>query len=183
MANDDEHRREARQFERIDAAFKAGDLAALRDALDDPSVIPNGVMPISIGACLIYAIYWSPIDFIRELLQLGADPDADDGDGFPSLIAALSKTYPHPGSMSRTDINEILALLLQHGANPNQRGFNDYTPLHKAVEQNNPRAIEILLAAGADRSLRTRLDGRETAGELARRSGFPAIADRLESAN
>ena len=28
--------------ERIDAAFKAGDLEALRAAADDPSVIPNG---------------------------------------------------------------------------------------------------------------------------------------------
>ena len=176
MQSEDERCREARKLDRIDAAFRAGDLTALREAVGHPSIVPNGQMPLSVGPCLAYAIYWSPLAFIRELLELGADPNHDDGDGFPPLHAALSKTHPHPGSMTRTDVHEVIALLLQFGADPNQRGFNDYTPLHKAVEERNVAAIALLLDAGADPNLRTRIDDCETAGEMARKAG---LASRL----
>jgi hypothetical protein len=56
---------EARRFQRIDDAFQSGDLEALRAAVDDPAVIPNGQMPDVIGPCLVYAIYHSPLAFIR----------------------------------------------------------------------------------------------------------------------
>ena len=36
------------------------------------------------------AIYHSPLAFIRELLELGANANYPDHAGFPSLIAALS---------------------------------------------------------------------------------------------
>lgn len=176
---DEERCREARQHERIDEAFKAGDLEALRAAVDDPSVIPNGPMPLSIGPCLAYSIYWSPIAFVRELLELGADPNHDDGDGFPPLIAALSKLTPHPGAWNRPDVLEVIELLLQHGADPNQHGFNDWTALHMAVAERSLSAVEVLLRAGADRSLRTRIDDYETPEEMARRANLHEIADRL----
>lgn len=158
MQSEDKRCLEARQFARIDAAFAAGDLAALRAAVDDPAAVPNGVMPLSAGTCLVYAIYHSPIAFIRELLAMGADPGA----GFPPLIAALSKTHPHPGSPARDDVAAVLELLLAFGANPNQRGLNDYTALHMAVAERNLEAVEILLAAGADRMIKTRIDECET---------------------
>src|SRR5262245_42416759 len=99
MSSHEEQRRLDDQLRRIDDAFAAGDLDALRAAVDDSAVIPNGAMPMAIGPCLTYAIYWSPLAFIGQLLELGADPNADDGDGFPPLHAALTKTLPHPGSM------------------------------------------------------------------------------------
>ena len=176
MQSEDERCREARKFERIDAAFKAGDLEALRGAVGDPSIVPNGVMPLAVGPCLTYAIYWSPLAFVRELLELGADPNHDDGDGFPPLHAVLSKTHPHPGSMTRTDVHEVIALLLKFGVDPNQRGLNDYTALHKAVEERNVDAIDLLLDAGADPNLKTRIDDYETPGEMARKAG---LASRL----
>ena len=176
---DDVRCREAKQLERIDEAFRTGDLEALRAAVDDPSVIPNGPMPMAIGPCLAYAIYWSPLALVRELLELGADPNHDDGDGFPPLIAALSKLTPHSGSWNRPDVLDVIGLLLKHGADPNQRGFNDYTALHKAVEQRSLAAVELLLHAGADPSLRTRIDDHETPEEMARRANLHEIADRL----
>ena len=45
---------------------------------------------------------------------------------------------------------EILTLLLQAGANPNEPGINNNTPLHIALLKNNKGSIEVLLQAGAD---------------------------------
>ena len=160
------------QVLRIDAAFRAGDLAALRSAADDPSDIPNGTLPLAIGNCLVYAIYHSPIAFIRELLELGADPRAEALDGFPPLIAALSCSNDAPGSPRRADTNDIIALLLDHGADPGQRGINDWTALHMAVVERNVAAARLLLNAGADPSQATRIDEYETALDMARAAGL-----------
>ena len=173
---------ESKRLDRIEQAFRAGDLAALRAALDDPAIVPNGPMPTALGPCLTYAIYWSPLPFIRQLLELGADPNQHDGDGFPPLIAALTKTREVPGSRKRDDVAEIVALLLKHGADPNQRGVNDYTALHQAVAERNAAAIELRLAAGADPKLKTRIDECETPAAMARSAGLAAIADRLDHA-
>ncbi len=166
-------------FKQIDAAFRAGDLAALQAAVEDPASIPNGPMPLTIGACLEYAIYHSPVPFIRTLLELGAEPNPADHAGFPPLIAALSCSRPQPGSPGRPDVLEILTLLLSGGANPNQRGVNDYTPLHMAVSQRNLHAVGLLLDAGADPRLRTRIDDCETPRELAERAGLREMAALL----
>ena len=56
MKSEEERCEEARRFQRIDEAFRRGDLEALRAAVDDPAVVPNGPMPITIGSCLVYAI-------------------------------------------------------------------------------------------------------------------------------
>ena len=80
---------EARRFERIDAAFREGNLDALRQAVEDPAVVPNGRMPDAFGSCLVNAIYHSPLPFIRTLLEIGANPNAPVDDGFPPLIAAF----------------------------------------------------------------------------------------------
>src|SRR5512134_1664290 len=148
----------AKKLQLIDDAFRRGDLDALRAAVDDPAVVPNGRMPDAIGSCLVYAIYHSPLAFVRTLLEIGADPNAPADDGFPPLIAALSCTREVPGGARRTDLDELLHLLLSHGADPNQRGVNDYTPLHMAVAERHARAVQLLLDGGADPELPTRVD-------------------------
>jgi uncharacterized protein len=60
MTSEDARCAAARKFQRIDEAFRKGDLEGLRAAVDDPAVVPNGVMPAAIGSCLVYAIYHSP---------------------------------------------------------------------------------------------------------------------------
>ena len=179
---EDERCRDAERFEKIDAAFRDGDLAALRAAVEDPEAIPNGPMPLSVGPCLEYAIYHSPIAFIRELLQIGADPNLDDHSGFPPLIAALSCHQIAPGSKQRKDVAEMITLLLVFGADPHQRGINDYTPLHMAASVNHPDSVRALLEAGADPRLRTRIDDYETPRELAEKAGHREIAAMLAEA-
>jgi len=179
MATEEERCAEAKAIQRIDEAFRKGDLDALRAAVNDPTVIPNGLMPNTIGTCLVYAIYHSPFAFIRTLLEMGADPNAPVDDGFPPLIAALSCARDVAGAKRRTDIDEILKLLLSSGADPNQRGINDSTPLHMAVAERDSLAVQILLDGGADPELRMRIGECETPLEMATAAGLTAIAEIL----
>jgi hypothetical protein len=179
MPTEEERCAEVKKLERIDEAFRIGDLEALRAAVDDPAAVPNGRMPDTIGPCLVYAIYHSPLAFIRTLLEAGADPNAPVDDGFPPLIAALTCTREVPGATRRTDVDDIVRLLLSFGVDPNQRGINDYTPLHMAVAERNALAVQILLDGGADPELRTRIDDCETPIEMANAGGMPAVAALL----
>jgi ankyrin repeat protein len=135
--------------------------------------------PITIGHCLEYAIYHSPLSFIRLLLERGADPNYEDHAGFPSLIAALTCLRSVPGSPARADAHEIPELLLGAGADPDQRGLNDYTPLHWAPGEGDERAVRLLLAHGADATARTRIDECETPREVALGAGHEAVAELL----
>src|ERR1043165_7114534 len=110
MASEEDRCADAKRFARIDAAFSAGDLDALRAAVDDPGAEPNGVMPLVIGSCLVYAIYHSPLAFIRTLLELGADPNAPANDGFPPLIAALCCGGTESGGAKRSDVDAVVCV-------------------------------------------------------------------------
>jgi ankyrin repeat protein len=136
----------------VHEAYKRGDLNALRELLGDPPDFPNCRGPAEI--VLEYAIYHSPLVFIRTLLELGAEPNYGDHAGFPSLMAALSA--------DRLDRYEIIDLLLKSGTDIQQRGLNDWTPLHYAAATDDVKAIELLLAHGADATARTRIDDRAT---------------------
>ena len=116
---------------------------------------------------LVSAIYHSPIAVIRTLLEAGADPNAPVLDGFPPLIAALSRSRDVPGARRRDDVDEIVRLLLSFKTDVHQRGINDYTPLHMAVAERNLLALHRLLDAGADPELRTRIDECQTPLEMA----------------
>jgi len=135
----------------IHDAYVSGDLEALKTLLDNHPDFPNCQGPPGVGEIILeYAIYHSPFSFIRNLLELGADPNYGDHAGFPSLIATLS--------MNRPDRYEILELLLSFGADIQQHGHNDYTPLHYAANLQDIQAMELLLAHGADLNARTRID-------------------------
>lgn len=165
-----------RQFKAADAAYRRGEIAALREVLGNPEGFPNCKQPIELGLGtypLGYAIHWSPIAFIRELIGAGADLNYDDGTGFPSLIATLSA--------DRADKHELLRLLIREGAALNQRGINDWTPLHSAVARKDLESLKILLEAGADPSLRTRIDDYETPLDIALQSGFEEGAGLLST--
>jgi ankyrin repeat protein len=182
VTTEDARCEEQRRFIRIHDAFRAGDLEALRAALEDPDAIPNGTEPRDFAPFLVYAIAWSPLTFIRTLLELGANPNVQVNDGFPPLITALTYSRETAGALKREprEVLDIVRLLLSFGCDPNQRGINDYTPLHMAVAERNAMAVHILLEHGADPELRTRIDDYETPLEAARRAGLDDIAAILE---
>ena len=49
---------------------------------------------------------------------------------------------------------KMAGLLLDHGADPNARNWDDVTPLHQAVRARNIAVVELLLARGADPNAR-----------------------------
>jgi len=157
---------------RLHEAYRRGDVDGVKAALGDPPDFPNCRGPRGMGENVLeYAIYHSPLAFVRTLLDLGADPNYGDHAGFPSLIAALSA--------DRTDRQDLLKLLLDRGADVSQRGVNDYTPLHYAAATNDAPAIELLLARGADPSARTNIDDYATPLEEAERGNHHAAAAAL----
>ena len=164
---------EHERFRRLDAAFRAGDMAALRAELAAAEDFPNMEAHPGIGLCLVYAIYWSPLAFIVELLDAGADPNGHENDGFPPLVAAFDRDR-------FDDRHDVLELLLARGADPGQRGINDYTPLHVAAARGDLRAVDILLAYGADPNEVTRIDDAETPLEVAAAAGHSRVVARLK---
>lgn len=153
-------------------AYKHGDMHSVRALLGNPRNFPNSPGPMGMGAVVLeYAIYNSPLSFIRELLKLGADPNYLSLGGFPSLIAALSADRP--------DRIEIIDLLLVHDADIQQRGLNGYTSLHYAASLNDCRAIELLVARGADLKAKTNVDNFTTPLEEAEMLGRVEAAKLL----
>jgi ankyrin repeat protein len=153
----------------VHEAYKHGDLEALRTLLGNPPDFPNCRGPRGVGDIILeYAIYHSPLSFVRTLLELGADPNYDDHAGFPSLIAAISTDRP--------DKYDVVELLLSCGADIQQRGVNDYTPLHYAAARNDAKLIELLLACGADPNARTRIDGSQRPLKKRNSSAVPKLS-------
>lgn len=158
----------------IHKAFTSGDFEMLSNLAGEIPGFPNCHLSSGLGHCLEYAIYHSPLAFIKELLEMGAKPGYNDHAGFPCIIAALSS--------DRNDVTSIIDLLLDNGADINQRGVNDWTPLHYAAVNDDVSMVKYLLRKGADPTLKTRIDDCVTPLEEARILGSTKVIDILELA-
>jgi hypothetical protein len=119
------------------------------------------------------AIFNGSVDSLQWMLSRHVDLGYREEDGYTPLHAALERSH--------RDKYEVLELLLKHGAPINAHGFNDFTPAHKAVAQNDLRALKILASHGADFTIRTGIDNYETPLELARRQKNLRAVQYLES--
>jgi len=118
----------------------------------------------------------------RELKREPALASLRDEEGTPLLHHAVEALRPalaalvlgHGGSVSDVDAKgetglhriadmrrapqgaaaKMAGLLLDHGADPNARNWDDVTPLHQAVRARNIAVVELLLARGADPNAR-----------------------------
>jgi ankyrin repeat protein len=165
-----------RLLQRLNSAYKAGDLTELQTVLGWPESFPNSLQPFELASGdwpLVTAINLSPLPFIRQLLDLGADPNFEALDGFPSLMVAIDA--------NRTDRSEVITMLLHYGAQTTQRGINDWTPLHYAVARRNLDAVRLLIAVGADPHARTRIDDHSTPLEDAHAAGFAEAVASMQA--
>lgn len=83
------------------------------------------------------------IDHARHLLLAGASPNTTTAVGFTCLQLALNASNPE----------QLVALLLKSGADPNQQGYKRYFALETAMERKQKTAIDLLLKAQADPNL------------------------------
>ncbi len=118
------------------AAALYGDAALVKTVLDaggDPNAANDaGVTP------LMWAV--SDLDKTRALVNAGADVSARSLDGRTPLLAAASIRGSH----------DVVALLLDRGANPSAPGSNAITPLLEAAKKGDEATIRLLLDRGAD---------------------------------
>ena len=139
---------------------------------------PNGTDPD--GLPVILSAMNQP-EIVKALLEAGANPNVDDGNGRYPLIMARdletvrtllahkanleircngmtplleAATWP-PGSMT----NEIAETLLKGGANANATNGNGATALYFAVANGNQKLVELLLTHKAD------VNARDNAGK------------------
>lgn len=153
----------------------------------------NGITPLGL------ATYWGLVhrqsDLVKILLLHQADVNAKSKDGTTPLHAALLVTFEvfysaspsgdnsflDKASAFKKYSNEIVTLLIQHGADVNARDVNGETPLYFAVSTGSSEAVRTLLAAGANPNLATAKG--ETPLDVAAKNGLDEIVGLLKSAH
>ncbi len=166
-------RRNEHGWSRLYTAAFAGDVGAV-EALLTLGADPNDEPPPLGAAC------WGsgrPVgdspDTIQLLAAAGADVHQRDGAGW-SLLHAAAMPYSHGDGFESSDgVNlSALAALIRLGVPPDVRGPNGVTSLMLVAESGELEAVDLLLAAGADQTLRDD-DGLDALGHARR------AADRL----
>lgn len=105
---------------------------------------------------------------VKALLKAGADPMADN----PSHQTPLQEA-------ARQDATKSLRLILGSGGTPNHVDLQGRTPLHYAAERCNAVAVDALLKAGADETVKD--NGGKTAGDTARAKGCSDVIALIEA--
>jgi ankyrin repeat protein len=156
-------------------AARQGSLEAARALADAGADLkltdPDGT------TALVLAILNGHFDTAAMLAEKGADPNIADTTGMAALYTAvdmntLGEIYGRPGRPSTDKLTalDLLPILLAHGANPNATLKSPTltrahtpgepslgegtTPLMRAAKNGDTAAIRVLMAHGADASLR-----------------------------
>jgi ankyrin repeat protein len=185
-------------------AVRQGHVDATRALLDAGADV-NQVSAGDKTSPLLIATINGRFDLARELLDKGADPKLAADNGVTPLYAAVNvqwapkALYPQPRAhlQQRTTHLELMKALLEKGADPNARlkkkvwysGYNfdlsgvdetGATPFWRAAYAADVDAMRLLVAHGADPSIRTmRSAGRVRTGDGQRESkdvsGLPPV--------
>lgn len=92
------------------------------------------------------------VRFMKQLLQLGADPFLANADNCPPILAAAGIGTLAPGEEAGTEEEALAAvqLLLDLGADINAVDNNGETTMHGAAYKSLPRMVQFLADHGAD---------------------------------
>jgi ankyrin repeat protein len=148
----------------------AADLDALAREIDG---FPDGLDRYLGSRWILLAIAVGSTASVRWMVDRGVALDFLGPDGYTPVHSALER--------ARDDRLELLDLLLRAGAPVNTKGVNDWTPAHKAAAADDVAALRVLVAHGADLSIRTAIDDFATPLEEARILGKLAAVEYLES--
>ena len=117
-------------------------------------------------------------ELANAMLQLGADPNYR-AYGYDSFLHNLFETLRSSPTAHGERVLALARILLQHGANPNLVGCNNFRAVDLAVGAGFSDFAGLLLAAGADPLLRTRIDDCESPREIAEHLGLREMARLL----
>lgn len=108
---------------------------------------------------------------LAALLEAGADPNAVTTYGTTPLrtLAGYGK--------DASNVSDLVRILVEHGADVNQKDDTGDTVLHVAAYKNRPALIDALLENGADPAIRN--DDGQTPADYARAGGHDALAAML----
>jgi ankyrin repeat protein len=128
------------------AAMKMGrseiaKLFGVKDTFD--SAVPSPAQNLSA------AVFIGDLAVVKQALADGADPNTKDPQSGSTLLATAAL-------MGHT---EVVALLLEHGADVNVRSKDGGTALHAAAFLGRAETVKLLLDKGADSSLRSNIGG------------------------
>lgn len=157
-------------------AFEAvivGDEVQLGARLDADAGLLTAYSPD--GWTLLHLAPWAgQPETTRLLLERGADLTAVSANALRNQ--PLNAAVAGPNAETRT---ACVKLLLQAGADVNNRQVSGNTPLHTAAHIGDTATVEALLAHGADAGLRS--DDGTSAADYARVGGHEELATRLEA--
>ena len=101
----------------------------------------SGLSPLHI------AVTKSDCEAVAALLECGAEPNLVNRDGRSPLTLLGNDKDP---SVAPNSLPTIIDLLIEYGANVNQRSSDDVTPLGAAVASDCMSSVHALIKAGAD---------------------------------
>jgi uncharacterized protein len=126
-------------------AAAVGRTERLRELLDaDPSLAnawaEDGFQPLGLAS------FFGHVEAARLLVERGAEVNSASRNEMK--VMPLHSTAATPDPEARYELAE---LLLEHGADPNARQQDDYTPLMAADQHGDERLHDLLLEHGATR--------------------------------
>lgn len=154
---------------RVDAflASALGDVARLGKALEaDPAVISK------------YSVDgWTPLHLAAFFGQKAA-AELLIAEGASVLARSTNAMNNHPlHAAAAGRSRDLVALLLEHGAEVNATQHGGWTALHAAAQNSDAEMVKVLLANGADVAIRA--DNNQNALDLALGKGAQQVVDLL----
>lgn len=150
------------------SAAALGEVDALRALLDvDPTLVsvysPDGWTALHLAA------HFGQTEAARLLIERGAS----------ATLRSRNAMENHPlhAACAGQPPRELVALLLDSGADVNARQHGGYTPLHETAQNGDAALTALLLERGAD--VRVTTDDGKTAAQLAQEAGHDDLADQL----
>ena len=143
--------------------LRSGDREKLEELAELLVTFPEGVDSFLGRRWILNAIDMGARSAIEWMLEKRVDLAFRDEEGYTPLFTVIDS--------KRTDRYELLELLLRAGSPVNLKGINEWTPAHLAAARDDVEALRILVAHGADLSIRTDIDDFATPLEEARTLG------------